>query len=121
VRTGSKVLIAIGAVFAVVAGLWLMIAPGQLVKYPSDLDKTAVATGNFTPVLDPATGTARLRPQVLPLSINRRLYVVSSNGSQAVVKEDDVEKIGPLLQQDLQVSSSPSTASMSSTSSSPET
>lgn len=101
-RTSSKVLIAIGAVLAVLAGLWLLIAPGQLVKYPNDLDKTAVATGKFTLFVDQATGAPRLRPQVLPLTINRRLHVVSSNGSQAVVKEDDVEKIGPLPQQDLQ-------------------
>ena len=101
-RTTSKVLIVIGAVLAVSAGLWLLIAPGQLVKYPSNLDKTVVATGKFTLFLNPVTGTPRLRPQELPLTINRRLHVVSSNGSQAVVKEDDVEKIGPLPQQDLQ-------------------
>ena len=101
-RTSSKVLIAIGAVLAVLAGLWLLIAPGQLVKYPNDLDKTAVATGKFTLFVDPATGAPRSSPQVLPLTINRRLHVVSSDGSQAVVQEDDIEKIGPLPQQDLQ-------------------
>ena len=85
-RTSSKVLIAIGAVLAVLAGLWLLIAPGQ-VKYPNDLDKTAVATGKFTLFVDPATGAPRSSPQVLPLTINRRLHVVSSNGSQALVKE----------------------------------
>ena len=101
-RTSSKVLIAIGAVLAVLAGLWALIAPGQLVKYPSDLDKTPVLQGTFTLYLDPATGAPRVRPEVLPLTIHRRIHVVSSTGSQAVVREDDVEKIGPLPQQDLQ-------------------
>ena len=101
-RTRSKVLVAIGAVLAVLAGLWLLIAPGRLVKYPSDLDKTVAAAGKFTLFLNPATGAPRPRPEVLPLAIHRRLHVVSSNGSQAVVKEDDVTKIGPLPQQDFQ-------------------
>ncbi len=101
-RTASKVLIAIGVALAVLAGLWLLIAPGQLVKYPSDLDKTAVAKGTFTQYLNPKTGLPLLRAQELALTINRRLHVVSSNGSQAVVKEDSTEKIGPLPQQDLQ-------------------
>ena len=101
-RTRSKVLIAVGAAFAVLAGIWALLAPGQLVKYPNDLDKTAVATGKVTLFLHPGTGIPYASPQVLPLTINRRLHVVSSNGSQAVVKEDSVEKIGPLPQQDLQ-------------------
>lgn len=100
-RTASKILIAIGAVLAVLAGLWALIAPGQLVKYPSDLNKTAVATGKVTVFLHPGTGLPYTSPQVLPLSIDRHIHVVSSTGSQAVVKEDDVEKIGPLPSQDL--------------------
>jgi hypothetical protein len=101
-RTASKVLIAIGVALAVLAGLWLLIAPGQLVKYPNDLDKTAVAEGTFTQYLGAKTGLPLLRPRQLPLTINRRLHVVSSNGSRAVVKEDSSEKIGPLPPQDLQ-------------------
>ena len=58
-RTRSKVLIAVGAAFAVVAGLWTLIAPGQLVKYPSDVDKTAVATGTYSLFVNPSTGTRR--------------------------------------------------------------
>lgn len=101
-RTASKVLIGIGVVLAVLAGLWALIAPGQLVKYPSDLNKTVVATGTFSLFVNPGTGAPRLRPQELPLTIHRHVHVVSSTGSQAVVKEDDLEKIGPLPQQDLQ-------------------
>ena len=101
-RTVTKVLVAIGAVLAVLAGLWALIAPGQLVKYPSDLNKTAVATGSFSLFVNPATGAPLGRPQLLPLSIHRHVHVVSSTSSEAVVKEDDVEKIGSLPEQDLQ-------------------
>jgi Porin PorA len=101
-RTVAKVLVAIGAVVAVLAGLWALIAPGQLVKYPSDLNKTAVATGSFSLFVNPATGAPLARSQLLPLSIHRHVHVVSSTSSEAVVKEDDVEKIGSLPEQDLQ-------------------
>jgi Porin PorA len=101
-RTRSKVLIAVGAAFAVLAGLWALIAPGQLVKYPRAVDKTAVATGTFSLAVNPSTGAPLPKPEVLPLSIRRHVHVVSSTGSHAVVKEDDVEKIGTLPQQDMQ-------------------
>lgn len=101
-RTASKVLIITGGVLAVLDGLWALIAPGKLVKYPSNLNKTVVVTGTFSLFVSPGIGAPRPRPQEFPLTIHRHVYVVSSTGSQAVVKEDDVEKIGPLPQQDLQ-------------------
>ena len=101
-RTRSKVLLTVGAAFAVLAGLWALIAPGLLVKYPSHVDKTAVASGTFSLAVNPSTGAPLAKPEVLPLSIRRHVHVVSSSGSQVVVKEDDLEKIGPLPQQDLQ-------------------
>ena len=101
-RNRSKVLIAVGAAFAVLAGLWALIAPGQLVKYPNHVDKTVVAGGKFSLAVNPSTGAPLSKPQVLPLTIHRRLRVVSSTGSQAVVKEDDLEQIGTLPQQDVQ-------------------
>src|SRR5581483_5160749 len=100
-RAITKALLAIGVALAVAAGLWALIAPGQLVKYPSDVNKTAVATGTFTLYVDPATGSLRARPQVLPLTIHRHLYVVSSSGSRAVIKEDDVEQVTALPRLDL--------------------
>jgi hypothetical protein len=101
-RTRSKVLIAVGAALAVLAGLWALIAPGQLVKYPNDVDKTVAANGKFSLAVNPSTGTPLSKPEVLPLTIHRRVRVVSSSGSQAVVKEDDLEQIGTLPQQDVQ-------------------
>ena len=101
-RTRSKVLIAAAAAFAVVAGLWTLIAPGQLVKYPSDVDKTAVATGTYSLFVNPSTGTPLAKPEALPFSIHRHLHVLKPTGSQAVVKEDDIAKIGTLPPQDLQ-------------------
>jgi Porin PorA len=101
-HTRSKVLIAVGAALAVLAGLWALIAPGQLVKYPNHLDKTAVATGQFSLAVNPSTGAPLSKPEVLPLTIHRRLRVVNSTGSHAVVKEDAVEQIGTLPPQDVQ-------------------
>ena len=46
----------------VAMGLWLLIAPGQLVKYPSDLDKHAVAEGTVSLFVEPETSTARAEP-----------------------------------------------------------
>ena len=79
-----------------------MTAPGQLVKYPSDLDKTAVAQGQLSVFLDPDTGTARGQAQVLPLEIRRHVRVVESSGSQATVQETSTERAGPLPEQTLE-------------------
>jgi Porin PorA len=94
VRRTSMLVGALGVLLLVLAGLWLLIAPGRLVKYPSDLNKTAIATGTFTQYVDQATGVARAHPLVAPLSIYRNLRVVESTGSQAVVQERSVERIG---------------------------
>lgn len=100
-RRATKVAGAIGVLLALAAGLWLLIAPGELVKYPSDLDKTAAAKGTVTLYLDPETGAALDTPQQLPLAIQRRLQVVDSTGSQATVQETSTERIGPLPEQTL--------------------
>jgi hypothetical protein len=101
-RTRSKVLIAVGAALSVLAGLWAVIAPGQLVKYPNHADKTVVASGRFSLAVNPSTGRPLSKPEVLPLTIHRRLRVVSSTDSQSVIKENDLEQIGNLPQQDVQ-------------------
>jgi Porin PorA len=98
-RRATKIVALIGGFLAVATGLWLLIAPAQLVKYPSDLDKTAVTSGQVTLFIDPATATARSVPQTLPLSIKRHVYVVDSSGSQATVQEASSEKVGPLPEQ----------------------
>ena len=98
-RRATKIVALIGGFLAVATGLWLLIAPAQLVKYPSNLDKTAVASGQLTLFIDPATATARSVPQTLPLSIKRHVYVVDSSGSQATVQEASSEKVGPLPEQ----------------------
>lgn len=101
-RRATRIVALFGGFLAVATGLWLLLAPAQLVKYPSDLDKTAVASGQLTLFVDPATATARSVPQTLPLSIKRHVYVVDSSGSQATVQETSSEKVGPLPEQTLQ-------------------
>ncbi|HEX5780467.1 MAG TPA: porin PorA family protein, partial [Solirubrobacteraceae bacterium] len=101
-RRATKIAAAIGASLLIAMSLWLIIAPGQLVKYPSDLDKTAVAEGTLSLFLDPETATARTEPLVVPLDIQRRVRVVESSGSEATVQETSTERIGPLPEQTLE-------------------
>lgn len=92
-RLTTKILIGLGVLLMVLAGVWRLAVPPLAVKLPSDLDKTAHATGTFTLFLNPATKTPISNPQTYPLDIERRLHVVSSSSSQAVVAENDVEVI----------------------------
>ena len=92
-RLTSRILIGLGVLLMILAGVWRLAVPPLAVKLPSDLDKTAHATGTFTLYLDPATKTPIANPQSYPLDIERRLHVVSSTSSTAVLKEDDVENI----------------------------
>lgn len=85
-------LAAVGAVALLAAVLWVLIAPGLLVKYPDDLDQTAVARGTATLYVNPQTGEAATSR--LPLRIERNLKVIASSGSQATVQETSVERIG---------------------------
>ena len=69
------VLGSVGTLFLLVAAVWLAFAPGQLVKYPDDLNQTAVAKGTVTLYLDPATGAPVSSPQALPRTIPRNQRV----------------------------------------------
>jgi Porin PorA len=101
-RRATKIAAAIGVSMLVAMGLWLLIAPGQLVKYPSDLDKTAVAKGTLSLFIEPETATARTEPLALPLDIRRHVRVVESSGSEATVQETSTERIGRLPEQTLE-------------------
>ena len=94
-RRPIVILGALGVVLLATAALWLLFAPGVLVKYPDDLNKTAVAKGTVSVYVDPETGAPAPAPQTLPLSIERNLRVVESTGSEAVVLETSTEQIGP--------------------------
>jgi hypothetical protein len=95
-RRASTILGAVGVVLLIGAALWLLIAPGQLVKYPSDVDKTVAATGTMKLFMDPATGAPLAQPRTLQLSIQRHLRVVASTSSQATVQETSTERAAPL-------------------------
>jgi hypothetical protein len=94
-RRSIVILGALGVVLLTTAALWLLVAPGALVTYPDDLNKTAVAKGTVSLYVDPDTGAPTGAPQTLPLSIERNLRVVESTGSEAVVLETSTEQIGP--------------------------
>jgi hypothetical protein len=48
-RRATKIAAAIAASLWVAMGLWLLIAPGQLVKYPSDLDRGGTRAAERVP------------------------------------------------------------------------
>jgi DUF3068 family protein len=95
-RRAYIIVAAIGLALLAATGLWLLVAPAHLVKYPTDLDKTAVASGRVSLFVDTATGSPLARAQGLPLKIQRNLKVVQSTGSQATVHERSVQQMGPL-------------------------
>jgi hypothetical protein len=93
VRFVSRLLIGVGVLLMILAGVWRLAVPPLAIKLPDDLDKTAHATGTFTLYLNPATKTPIDDPQSYPLDIERRLRVASSTSKTAVLREDDVEVI----------------------------
>lgn len=94
-RRPIAILGAFGVVLLVAAGLWLWLAPGQLVKYPDDLDQTALAKGTVTLYADQDTGAPVSEPQAVPLTIERNLKVIQSSGTRAAVQETSTEQLGP--------------------------
>jgi hypothetical protein len=93
-RRPIAILGAIGVLVLTAAALWIVFAPGALVKYPDDLNKTAVAKGTITFYVDPETGAPAGAPRSVPLTIERNLRVVDSTDSQATVQETSTEQIG---------------------------
>jgi hypothetical protein len=99
----GKVLIAVGVLLIVLGVIAVYALPALAVKYPGGpLNKTAHAQGTFTLYIDPASAAPLPTPQKLPLDIKRNLHVIETDGSRAVVQENDVEQIGDLKPQDLQ-------------------
>jgi Porin PorA len=98
-----KVLISLGVLLMMLGVIARFALPAVAVKYPGGpLNKTAHAQGTFTLYIDPATAGPLASPQRLPLDIKRNLHVIETDGSRAVVQENDVEQIGNLKAQDLQ-------------------
>lgn len=98
-----KVLFSIGVLLIVLGVIAVYALPALAVKYPGGpLNKTAHAQGTFTLYIDPSSAAPLSTPQKLPLDIKRNLHVIETDGSRAVVQENDVEQIGNLKAQDLQ-------------------
>lgn len=83
----TRWLIGVGAV-AVVAALGVrFVAAPALVRFPLGLDKTTHYSGQTTTFVGEATGAPLATPTVAPLTVDRRVHVVSGSFSQAVVEE----------------------------------
>ncbi len=86
----------LGVLLLLVALLWKVFAPGQLVKYKTDVDKTPHEVGSVTLYVDPSTTAPVARPTVFTLDVLAHLHVVNHSSSTVVVDLDQTQKIGPL-------------------------
>ncbi len=94
-RRASRIFFVGGVVLLAASVLWAIFAPGRLVKFPSDLDKTAVARGTLQLYTDPATAAPLAQPRSLPVAIRRHVRAVGTTGNQVTVDETSVEQAGP--------------------------
>lgn len=88
-----------GAVLAVAALVWMLVAVPALVKYPTDLDVSPRYAGTFTVLVDPATAAPLDEPMELPLTVDRRIQSISdeSGSSQVFVRETIEQRAGDLI------------------------
>jgi hypothetical protein len=101
-RASARILLGLGLVVLALAAVVRFVVPDLAVKYPADLDQTAKATGTFTLYLNPVTKAPLAQPVQGRLDIDRRLRVVESTGSRAVVQETDDQVITlPILREPL--------------------
>lgn len=91
-RRTSLAAIVLGVALIVAAGVWALVAPGQLVKYDTS-DQTAIADGKFSLYVDAATGLPLTSPQVAPLHVEQLLHIADMQGGNAVVSERDTQVI----------------------------
>lgn len=91
-RRSSLTALILGVLLLVAGGLWMVFAPGALVKYDTS-DQTLKSDGQFTMYVDPATGLMLQSPQVAPLHVEQLIHVVRFDGNNAVVSEKDTQVI----------------------------
>jgi hypothetical protein len=85
----TKWLLTAGALLAVLAvAVWLVGNP-VMVRFPLNVDQTLRYTGTATVYANPTTGARLTVPLQVPLTIDRRIHVVSGGYSHAVVQETD--------------------------------
>ena len=91
-----RVWLTAGIGVAAVALLWLLIAPGQLVKYPKNLSISPQYAGTFTLFVDPQTAAPLAQAQAIPLTVDRKLQGHDATSSKVVMDETITQKAGPL-------------------------
>lgn len=82
-------LVVVGPVLAALALVWRLVAPGMLVRFPTDLDVTPRYEGTFTLLVDPATTAPLGAPLQLPLVVNRHLKADGNASSHSRVVIDE--------------------------------
>lgn len=92
-RRVSRLMIGLGVLIVLLAGVWAMVAPRSDAKLPGDLDKTAAATGTFTMYADTSKQSLLKTPTSAPLDLQQRLRVVESTSEHAVVDENQIESV----------------------------
>jgi len=99
-RRAGITLVLLALLLGLGAAATRFVVPGLAFRYPDGpLDTTMQARGELALSIDPATATSLPQPQVLPLTVTRRLRVVDGTGRRAIVREDDTRTIGQLRPQ----------------------
>jgi len=96
-RRSGSILTVLGLLLLLAAAAVRFLLPGLAIRYPGGpLDTTLHSSGELTRYPDPTMVPPRAGPQVLPLSVSRRLRLVDAAGEQATVREDEQETVGDL-------------------------
>lgn len=85
----TKVILGSAGVVALIAVGVRVVGDPALVKFPLNIDQSLTYTGQVSLYVNPTTGARLVSPMTLPLTINRRVKVLSGDFSHAVVEETD--------------------------------
>lgn len=88
----SRVMVGVGILFLLAAGLWRIVGIPAIVRFPTDVDEVKSYTGSFIVRADPETIAPLAEPVVLNLEISRHVQVVDSSFANVVIREDITTK-----------------------------
>jgi Porin PorA len=91
-RLVPRTLSVLGLLLIATAGLWSLVAPKVLVKFPVSVDQSFRESGDVT--LYSAGGAPLASPATLPLNVGVNLTVVGHAGDRVTVRETQKQDIG---------------------------